>query len=162
MGKWAVSAGTWPPPAMAHSSTRVPARQPVRYDVTVVSAPVRDESRSRGAAEVGASPQPSTRRQTSSPAAADGYGCVPFAPPVKEMVASAVPWICRTLTGRLGVHRAGSSVIAPASETIAEISAAWSQAIRYAMKPPLEWPMKATRSGSTEYADFTAPMRRCR
>jgi poly(3-hydroxybutyrate) depolymerase len=55
----------------------------------------------------------------------------------------------RTLTGGVpGWQSSGSSYVPPARLTIAVNSVEASQAMRKAMKPPLEWPTRYTRLGS--------------
>ncbi len=57
------------------------------------------------------------------------------------MVPSSVPCTCSAATGSDGAQSSGSANVAPAMLATAAITSAWSQAIRYDMKPPLLWPI---------------------
>ena len=69
-------------------------------------------------------------------------------PPSKWITSSAVPWTWATDTGALGVQSVGSAKVSPATLTMAATRSARSQAIRYDMNPPFEWPTNAIRFGS--------------
>jgi hypothetical protein len=66
-------------------------------------------------------------------------------PPASGTTVSSCPWISSTDTGDDGAH-----VVGPAPEmlTMAATLSAWSQATRYARKPPFENPTRYTRFGS--------------
>src|SRR5690242_18815476 len=121
---------------MVHSSTSRPVGQPSNF-WGEVSAPALSLVRSRsGPAELFVEAQPLSIDQSFVVSTAPGYCVVP----VYETMASELPWISSTETLSSGTQWEMSFHCAPASETIAAMRDARSQAMRCDMKPPLLWP----------------------